>query len=110
MSALPRLDTRSVRWDPYRGAVVAPAGQTQVVISLEALESWAGRSLNEDEAIETVIDERAMFAAIANTLAETDGVITITSRVVNSRSWTTHPYSEAPEDAGSFLARSGGSQ
>ena len=33
---------------------------------MEALESWANKRLTPEEAIETAVDEKALFAAIAN--------------------------------------------
>ncbi|MEM8749301.1 MAG: hypothetical protein AAGF28_03305 [Pseudomonadota bacterium] len=100
MSAMPTLNTRLAVWDKFRDAVVVPAGANQVVITIEALESWANRSLTPDEALETAIDEKAMFREIANTLAAQDNVITVTSGILNSRSWAVQPYDDGPEDSG----------
>jgi len=87
MSHLPKLDVNGAIWDKYRGAVVIPSGVNQVAISIEALESWANRSLSPQEAVETAVDEGAMFRAVANATPAHDNVITITRGILNSRSW-----------------------
>ncbi len=107
MSSLPQLDIRNAQWDKFRDAVVLPAGRDHVVITLDALESWANRSLDADEAVEVAVDEKATFQAVANSLAAQDGVITITRGVLNSRSWTVEPYTDGPEDSGPIYAQAG---
>lgn len=95
MGALPNLDMREAVWDKFRGAVVIPAGgDDHVVVAREALESWANRSLTPDEAVETAADEKALLARIANTLSAHDNVITITTGIINSRSWELAPGEE----------------
>jgi len=108
MSALPQLDIRNAEWDKFREAVVMPAGRDQVVITKEALESWANRKLDAEEAVEVAVDDKAVFAAVANTLAAQDGVITITRGVLNSRSWSVEPYNDGPEDSGPIYAHAAG--
>ncbi len=103
--SIPQLDTRNAEWDKFRDAVVIPAGRDQVVISLDALESWANRSLEPNEAVEVAIDEKALLAAVANTLAPHDNVITITTGILNSRSWAVEPYDDGPEDSGPIYAQ-----
>lgn len=100
MSAFPHLDVRHASWDKFRGAVLIPAGGNQIAISIEALESWANRSLTPDEAIETAVGEKAMLAAVANATPVHDNVITITAGILNSRSWTVEDYDDGPEDSG----------
>lgn len=104
MSALPQLDIRNAVWDKFREAVVVPAGRDHVVITQDALESWADRKLDAEEAVEVAVDEKAVFAAVANALAAQDGVITITRGILNSRSWTAEPYDDGPEDSGPIYA------
>ena len=87
MGTFPVLDTRSASYDKYRGAVMIPAGRAHVAVVHEALESWVNRSLTPDEAVEAAIEEKAVLARVANTLAEQDNIITITSGILNSRSW-----------------------
>jgi len=94
MGTFPVLDTRSAVYDKYRGAVLIPAGRAQVAIVHEALESWMNRSLTPDEAVEAAIDEKALLARVANTLAEQDDIITITSGILNGRSWEISPGEE----------------
>ncbi|MEE9375401.1 MAG: hypothetical protein V3V04_03600 [Rhizobiaceae bacterium] len=100
MSALPQLDTRHAEWDKYRGAVMIPCGKNQLAITIEALESWMNCTLNPEEAVDTVIDEKAMFSAIANATPAHDNIIMITSGILNSRSWTVEPFDDGPEDSG----------
>ena len=100
MSAFPQLDTRHAEWDKFRGAVVMPSGQNQVAITIEALESWMNRSLTPEEAVEAAVDEKAMFAAVANATPAHDNVIMITTGILNSRSWTAENYDDGPEDSG----------
>ena len=104
MSILPQLDVRNAEWDKFRDAVVIPANGNQVVIALDALESWANRSLAPDEAIETAVEDKALFAAVANSLAAQDNVITITRGILNSRSWAAQPYEDGPDDSGPIYA------
>ena len=91
MSPLPKLDVNGAVWDKYRGAVVIPSGVNQVAISIEALESWANRRLSPEEAVETAVDEGPLFRAVANATPAHDNVITITSGILNSRSWAVEP-------------------
>lgn len=100
MSAFPQLDTRLAAWDKFRGAVVIPSGANQVAISIEALEGWMNRKLSPDEAVEAAVDEKAMLRAVANATPAHDNVITITSGILNSRSWSAEPYDDGPEDSG----------
>jgi hypothetical protein len=100
VSAFPVLDVRHASWDKFRGAVVIPSGVNQVAVSLEALESWANKRLTPEEAIETAVDEKALFAAIANATPEHDNVITITAGILNSRSWGVEDHDDGPHDSG----------
>jgi len=100
VSAFPKLDVRHASWDKYRGAVVIPAGANQVAISIEALESWFNRSLTPEEAIEAAVDEKALLAAVANATPVHDNVITITTGILNGRSWAVEDYDDGPEDSG----------
>ncbi len=100
MSNIPKLDIRDAEWDKFRDAVVIPAGRDQLVISLDALESWANRSLSPAEAVEVAVDEKAMLRAIANATPAHDNVITITSGIMNARSWSVQPYDDGPDDSG----------
>ncbi|MEM9677767.1 MAG: hypothetical protein AAF035_12435 [Pseudomonadota bacterium] len=97
MASVP-LDIRHAEWDRMREAVVIPSGQNQVAIALSALESWVGRALTPSEAIETAVDEAALFRAVANAIPAQDNVITITQGLLNSRSWSVEPYSEQQAD------------
>ena len=108
MSALPQLDISNAVWDKFREAVVIPAGCDQVVVSLDALESWANRDLTHDEAVDLAVDEKALLATVANTLASHDNVITITRGILNSRSWTVEPYDDGPEDSGPIYVQAAG--
>ena len=72
-----------------------------MAISIEALESRANRKLTAEEAVELAIDDKAMFAAIANSLSANDHVITITSGILNSRSWAIDDHvDDGPENSG----------
>jgi len=94
VGALPTLDPRSARYDKFRGGVLMAAGSAQVVISHDALENWVNRRLTNDEAVEAAVEEKALLARVANTLAEHDNIITITNGVLNSRSWDIAPGDE----------------
>ena len=98
MSAFPNLDVRHAAWDKFRDAVIIPAGQNQIAISIEALESCVNRRLTPEEAVEAAVDEKALLAAIANATPAHDNVITITTGIMNSRSWAAEPYEEGPDD------------
>ncbi len=100
MSAFPQLDVRYARWDKFRCAVVIPSGANQVAISIEALESWENRKLSPQEAVEIAVDEKALFATVANATPAHDNIITITSGILNSRSWAVEAYDDGPEDSG----------
>lgn len=100
MSAFPSLEVRHASWDKFRGAVVIPAGPNQIAISIEALESWENRKLSPLEAVELAVHEKALFAAVANATPAHDNVITITSGILNSRSWAVENYDDGPEDSG----------
>lgn len=94
MAALPQLDIREAHYDKFRGAVVVPAGANQVAVSREALESWMNRALTDEEAVEAAVSEKALLARVANTVAAHDNVITITTGILNSRSWDLAPADE----------------
>ncbi len=100
MSAFPQLDVRHASWDRFRGAVVIPAGKNQVAVAVEALESWMNRKLSPDEAVEAAVDEKALLSAVANATPAHDNIITITSGILNGRSWSIEPYDDGPEDSG----------
>lgn len=98
MMAFPPLDIRHAEWDRMREAVVIPSGQNQVAIALSALEGWVNRSLTPEEAVETAVEEAALFRAVANAIPAQDNVITITNGLLNSRSWSVEPHSEQQAD------------
>ncbi|MEL6504591.1 MAG: hypothetical protein AAFQ10_09055 [Pseudomonadota bacterium] len=100
MTFFPPLDTRLASYDRYRGAVMVPCGKAQVAVTHEALEDWANRKLTPDEAVETMVEEAAMFRAIANATPAHDDIIMITQSILNSRSWAAQPYDDGPEDSG----------
>lgn len=100
MSAFPALDVRHASWDKFRGAVVIPSGANQVAVSIEALESWASTRLTPEEAVETAVSEKALLTAVANATPAHDNVITITTGILNGRSWAVEEYDDGPEDSG----------
>jgi hypothetical protein len=100
MSPISKLDVNSATWDKFRGAVVMTCGVNQLAISIEALEDWTNRKLSPKEAIEAAIDDGAMFRSIANATPAHDNVITITTGILNSRSWSAEIYDDGPEDSG----------
>ncbi|MDD9910277.1 MAG: hypothetical protein OXR62_11355 [Ahrensia sp.] len=100
--SLPQFDTRHARWDHLREAVTVPAGPDLVVITQSAITNWAQVGGDPDEAVEAVVEHKAAFAAMANTISAQDGIITVTQSVVDSRSWSVEPYSDGPEDSGAI--------
>ena len=91
---MPQLNIREAAYDRYRDAVVIPAGRHHVAIAHNALESWFSRSLTPDEAVEAASQEKALLARVANTIAPHDNMITITTGILNSRSWDLLPGEE----------------
>ncbi|MEL6946781.1 MAG: hypothetical protein AAFO73_04010 [Pseudomonadota bacterium] len=98
MSRMAPLDVRRASWDRMREAVMIPSGRNNVAIALSALESWAGRRLTPEEAVETAVDEAALFRTVANAIPAQDEIITITSGLLNSRSWTVEPHDAEQAD------------
>ena len=94
MGMLPTLDTRAATYDRFRGAVMVPAGGSHVAVVHEALESYVNRRLTPEEAVEAVIEEKAILTRVANSVAAHDNIITITSGILNSRSWDLLPGEE----------------
>lgn len=104
MSRVPPLDMRDAVWDRMRGAVVAPAGRYQLVITGDALEAYVNRTLSPQDAVEVAQDEQALLRTVANTLGAQDGVITITNATLNGRDWSVQDHDADAEAAETGLA------
>ena len=94
MKRLAQLDMRDARYDRMREAVVVSAGADEIAITHSALENWYNRRLTPEEALEVAEDEGALLARVANTISAHDNIITITSGILNSRSWDLAPGDE----------------
>ena len=104
MSNLAPLEVRHAFFDKFRGAVVIPSGANQVAVSIEALEAWSNSKLSPEDAVDLAVDEQAMIRTIANATPAHDNVITITSNIMNGRSWSVAPYDpDAEENPPSYI-------
>ena len=81
------------RWDAGRDAVVI-AGRPEVVVTRSALEGWAGRAVRPDDACELVAAEADRFVRAARATPADDGTVTLTARILSSRSWEVEPHAD----------------
>jgi len=82
-----KLDLNQTSYDKMRQSVVIEAGRARVVVSLEALEDYFNRELAPDDAVIGAIEAGATIRLAANATPADDGLITITSRILNGRLW-----------------------
>ncbi len=82
-----RLDFNETSYDRMRQSVVIAATRSQVVVSLEALEAYFNRKLDPLEAVNGAIEAGAIIRLAANATPADDGLINITSNILNGRRW-----------------------
>ncbi len=82
-----KIDIESAEYDRMRQSVVMIAGRGHVIISLEALESYFNRELNAEDAVVGAIEAGSIIRLAANATPADDGVINITSKILNGRAW-----------------------
>ncbi len=70
-----------------RQSVVIAARKSHVIVSLEALEDHFNRKLNPLEAVNCAIEAGAIIRLAANATPAIDGLINITSKILNGRQW-----------------------
>jgi len=92
------VDIESAEYDRMRQSVVIAANRAQVIVSLEALENYFSRSLNADEAVEGAIEAGNIIRLAANATPADDGMINITSKILNGRQWELSERDEAEGD------------
>ena len=81
------------RWDAMREAVVID-GRPEVVVTQGALEACTGRRIEPGEAVLLVADDAPRFVRAARATPADDGTITLTARIMASRSWEVEAYAE----------------
>ncbi len=87
-----KLDIDSARYDRMRQSVVIGAGRGRVIISLEALEEFYRKPLEPDEAVDGAIGAGMVIRLAANATPADDGMINITSSILNGRNWESEEY------------------
>jgi hypothetical protein len=90
-----KLDFNQITYDKMRQSVVIAAGRGRVIVSLEALENFFNRPLDPDDAVEAAIEASTIIRLAANATPGDDGLINITSKILNGRNWE---LGEAEED------------
>ncbi len=70
-----------------RQSVVIAGRHSRVVVSLEALEAFFNRKLDPHEAVECAIEAGTIIRLAANATPADDGLINITSNILNGRQW-----------------------
>ncbi len=93
-----RLDIDTAEYDRMRHSVVFAANRAQVIVSLEALESFFSRSLDAEEAVEGAMEAGNIIRLAANATPADDGMINITSKILNGRQWELGERDEAEGD------------
>jgi len=82
-----KVDIESAEYDRMRQSVVMIAGRGHVIVTLEALESYFNRELDAVDAVESAIEAGNTIRLAANATPSDDGVINITSKILNGRAW-----------------------
>ncbi len=93
------LDMRSAHWDRMRDGLVIPASKADVVVTKGALESLAGCALDDSECVEMAIDYKLPISRAANATPDQDGVIILTRKIIDSRTWDLPQGDEAQDDS-----------
>ncbi len=90
-----KLDFNQTSYDRMRQSVVIAAGRGRVIVSHEALEDYFNCELDPLDAVNSAIEVAPIIRMAANATPDDDGLINITSRILNGRNWE---LGEAEED------------
>ena len=82
-----KLDFNQTTYDKMRQSVVIAAGRGRVIVSLEALEDFFNRKLDPLDAVNSAIEAATIIRLAANATPGDDGMINITSKILNGRNW-----------------------
>ena len=81
------------RWDAMRDAVVV-GGDPEVVVTRAALEGWTGGTVTPSEAPALLAADADRFVRAARATPADDGTITLTARIMTSRSWDVEAHAD----------------
>ncbi len=82
-----KLDFNQVSYDKMRQSVVIAAGRGRVTVSHDALENYFDRVLGPLDAINSAVEAATIIRLAANSTPGDDGLINITSSILNGRNW-----------------------
>ena len=77
-----RLDLKSLRYDRFGKSVLVNGRKVVVEISHDALEAMTNRQLDEQEALNKVVEEQIRFTRLAEIIPADDGKINITTNML----------------------------
>ena len=77
-----RLDLKSLRYDRFGKSVLINGRKVVVEISHDALEAMTNRQLDEQEALNKVVEEQIRFTRLAEIIPADDGKINITTNML----------------------------
>lgn len=81
------------RWDAMRDAVVVP-GRPEVVVTRGALETYQNRPVTPEEGPGILAEAAPRFVRAARATPEDDGTVTLTARIMSSRSWEVEDHAD----------------
>lgn len=81
------------RWDAMRDAVVVD-GRPELVVTRAALEAWAGRPIESSEGPALLAADASLFVRAARATPADDGTVTLTARIMASRSWAVDAHAD----------------
>ncbi|MEM7301943.1 MAG: hypothetical protein AAF468_12725 [Pseudomonadota bacterium] len=82
-----KLDIGAVRYDAIDGGVVFASGADEVLITLDAIETYFSKPFAPQEAINHAIEISPLLRRVANATPCRDGRINITNAILNERDW-----------------------
>ncbi len=93
-----KLDFNQISYDKMRQSVVIAAGRGRVIVSHDALENYFNRTLDPLDAVNGTIEAATIIRLAANATPGDDGLINITSKILNGRNWILTEREEEDDD------------